>query len=75
MRQYIRVYTIKWQSQSFQEIFEQGFTEPTMRIGEFDARVAEMLRTFQAYRAQGDNNTLLMKMARYLVTMLPDSII
>ncbi|HZM13421.1 MAG TPA: hypothetical protein VFB86_04530 [Bacteroidales bacterium] len=46
-----------------------------MRIGEFDARVAEMLRTFQAYRAQGDNNTLLMKMARYLVTMLPDSII
>jgi hypothetical protein len=75
MRQYIRVYTIKCQSQSFQEIFKQDFTEPTMRIGEFDARVAELLRTFQTYRALGDNNRLLMKMARYLVTTLPDSII
>jgi hypothetical protein len=46
-----------------------------MRIGEFDARVAELLRTFQTYRALGDNNRLLMKMARYLVTTLHDSII
>lgn len=46
-----------------------------MRIREFDARVAEMLRTFQAYRAHGDNMTLLMKMARYLVTTLSNSII
>ena len=74
IRQYIRVYTIKCQSQSFQEIFDQDFKESVMRTGEFDARVAEMLRTFQAYRAQGDNMTLLMKMARYLATIIPASI-
>ncbi len=73
MSQYISVYTIKCQSQSFHEIFEQDFTKTTMSIDEFDARVAGLSGTCQAYREQADCNRLLMKMARYLVTTFPDN--
>jgi len=59
---------------SITEIFEHYITESIMKREEFDILVSELLRTCQVYRTFVAYDVLLMKMARYLVSTIPDNI-